>query len=189
MCCHQPGELGSLSLEAHVDQGDLGDIDRCAARGARELSLREAVQLALQQNRSLAASGAAVKASSLRIQEARAGMLPSVDYSESLTRSNNPVFVFSSLLEQRKFAQGNFAIGSLNRPAFLNNFQSSLVVNQTLFDGGQARKAVRSAELARDFSTEEDRQMRTGVMLSVINAYLDAALSGKALEAARDAVK
>jgi len=154
-----------------------------------KLSLREAIQLALQQNKSLQASSAAVRGSSTRIQQARASMLPTVDYSESLIRSNNPVFVFSSLLEQRQFTQDNFQINSLNRPAFLNNFQSSLTVNQTLFDGGQTRKAVRSAELARDKTSEEDRQTRTEVMLSVVKAYLDAALSREALQAASDAVQ
>jgi outer membrane protein TolC len=154
-----------------------------------KLSLREAIQLALQQNKSLQASRAAVKGASTHIQQARAGMLPAVDYSESLTRGNNPVFVFSSLLEQRQFAVSNFQINSLNRPAFLNNFQSSLTVNQTLFDGGRARKAVRSAELTRDMSSEEDRQTRTEVMFSVIKAYLDAVLSRDALQAASDAVQ
>jgi hypothetical protein len=44
----------------------------------------------------------------MRIRQAPAGMLPKVDYPESLTRSNNPVFVFSSLLMQHQFTQGNF---------------------------------------------------------------------------------
>lgn len=160
-----------------------------SSSGKDTLSLREAIQLSLQQNWSVAASGAAVNASSARIQEARAGMLPQVDYSESLTRSNNPVFVFSSLLEQGQFTQNNFEIGALNRPGFLNNFQSSLTVSQTLFDGGQTRQSVRSARLAGDISREEDRQLRMKVMLSVIKSYLDVALSREALQAASDAVK
>lgn len=160
-----------------------------ATSGKDRMSLRDALQVALQQNKSLKASRAAVNASAARMQGAWAGMLPQLDYSESLTRSNNPVFVFSSLLEQRRFAQDNFQIGALNRPGFLDNFQSTLTVNQTLFDGGQTRQAVRSAELARDVSRQEDRQSRTEVMLSAIKSYLDAALSREALQAASDAVK
>lgn len=160
-----------------------------SAYGQDGLSLHDALQLALQQNVSLKASHAAVNASSARIQGARAGMLPQVNYSESFTRSNNPVFVFSSLLAQRQFAQDNFEIDALNRPGFLNNFQSSLSVSQTLFDGGQTRHAVHSARLASDISREEDRQSRMEVMLSAIKSYLDVALSREALQAASDAVK
>ena len=160
VCCHQPAEFASLSLEAHIDQDDATILIAVPLSAQEKLSMREALQLALQGNKSLVASGAAVKATSLRIQEARAGMLPTIDYSESLTRSNNPVFVFSSLLEQRQFAHSNFQADSLNRPSFLNNFQSSLVLSQTLFDGGQAHKAVRSAKLARDLSSQPDFHSR-----------------------------
>ena len=47
------------------------------------LTLRDAVRLALQQNKAIAASNAGVRASAARIDEARAGRLPKVNYSES----------------------------------------------------------------------------------------------------------
>ena len=71
------------------------------------------------------------------------GRLPKVNYSESFTRSDNPVFVFGSLLAQRKFGAQNFAIGSLNRPDALNNFQSQLILDQPLYDAGATRIDVR----------------------------------------------
>jgi hypothetical protein len=64
--------------------------------------------------------------------EARSGNLPKVNYSESWTRSNNPVFVFSSLLTQHQFGEQNFQVSPLNRPDFLNNFQSQLTADQSL---------------------------------------------------------
>src|SRR5579871_5334153 len=88
------------------------------------LSLRDAVRLALEENKAIAAATAGVQASAARAAEARAGRLPKVDYSESFTRSNNPVFVFSSLLTQHQFGPDNFSIPTLNRPDALNNFQS-----------------------------------------------------------------
>lgn len=86
-----------------------------------KLSLHEAVQLANKQNKSFEASRAAVNVAASTVQEARAGMRPKLDYSESLTRSNNPVFVFGSLLTQHQFTQANFGIYALNRPGFLDN--------------------------------------------------------------------
>src|SRR5690242_9075356 len=87
------------------------------------LSLRDAIRLALRGNPGLAAATAAEKASESRIAQARGALLPKVNYSESLTRSNNPVFVFSSLLTQHQFGPENFNIGPLNRPDLLNNLQ------------------------------------------------------------------
>jgi len=43
----------------------------------------------------------------------------------------------------------------LNRPDFLNNFQSQVTADQTLYDAGQTRHAVRAAELTKDMTSEE----------------------------------
>ena len=116
------------------------------------MSLKDAVHLALDKNKSVEASAAARKAAESRIAEARGGNLPKVNYSESWARSDNPVFVFSSLLTQHQFGEQNFQIGPLNRPDFLNNFQSQLTADQTLYDAGQTKHAVRSAELTKDIT-------------------------------------
>ena len=91
------------------------------------LSLDQAVQLALRQNKSLEASRALEKGADAHTRGARSGYYPSLNYSESATRSNNPVFVFSSLLTEHQFAAQNFQIGPLNRPDALDNFRSNLV--------------------------------------------------------------
>ncbi len=67
------------------------------------LSLKEAVRTALEKNKSIDASSAAQQAAESKIAEARGAFLPKVNYSESWTRSDNPVFVFSSLLTQHQF--------------------------------------------------------------------------------------
>src|SRR5439155_26769485 len=132
--------------------------------GAQDpMSLKDAVQLALEKNKSVEASTAARKAAESRVTEARGGNLPKVNYSESWARSDNPVFVFSSLLTQRQFGEPNFRIGPLNRPDFLNNFQSQITADQTLYDAGQTRRAVRSAELTKEMTSEEGRRTRMEV--------------------------
>src|SRR5262245_37352821 len=61
------------------------------------LSLRQAVDLALRSNPQVAAASAGEKEAEARIHQARSGYLPRVQLSESFQRSNNPVFVFTSL--------------------------------------------------------------------------------------------
>ena len=153
------------------------------------LSLPQAVQMALQQNKSLEASRALVKGSEAHTRSARAGYYPSLNYSESATRSNNPVFVFSSLLTEHQFMAANFQIGPLNRPNALDNFRSSLVVQQTLFDGGQTKNGIRAGQALQQAAAAEVQRTETDVTYGAAHAYLDAVLSDAALKAAAEAVK
>ena len=153
------------------------------------LSLRDAVRLALHQNQGLAAASAGLRAAAARVDEARAGWLPKVNYSESFTRSDNPVFVFSSLLTQHQFGPDNFNIGPLNRPDSLNNFQSVLSVDQTLYDAGQTRNAVKSADLSRQLSVEDQRRAEMQTISGVVRAYYGAVLAAESLETAEQALR
>jgi outer membrane protein TolC len=111
-----------------------------------------------------------------------------VNYSESWTRSDNPVFVFSSLLNQHLFTENNFLLGPLNRPDFMNNFQSLLSADQTIFDAGQTKRATRSAELNTNIAEEDYRQTETEVIAGVVRAYYGAVLTEEQLNAANQAV-
>jgi len=141
------------------------------------LSLRQAVQLAIRENRAITGAIAGARASEARIAQARGGMLPKINYSESFARSDNPVFVFSSLLTQHQFGVENFAIGPLNRPDFLNNFQSQVTVDQPIYDAGQTRNAVKSAELAQKMTGEEQRLVQMNVISQAARAYYGAVLA------------
>lgn len=153
------------------------------------LSLREAVRIALQENKAIAATDAAMRAAATRIDQAHAGRLPKLNYAESFTRSDNPVFVFSSLLTQHQFGPGNFDIGPLNRPDSINNFQSQLTVDQVLYDAGQTRNAVKSAGLSRQMSAEEQRRAQMQVIAGVVKAYYGALLASENLKAAEQAFR
>ena len=152
------------------------------------LSLREAVRLALKENKAIAATDAGIRASGARVDEARAGWLPKLNYSESFARSDNPVFVFSSLLTQHQFGPENFNIGPLNRPDFLNNFQSLLTVDQVLYDAGQTRNAVKSADLSQQMTREEQRRTGMQVIAGVVSAYYGAVLASESLKTAEQAL-
>ena len=153
------------------------------------MALNDAVRLALTGNKSVDAADASRKAAESRIAQARSGNLPKVNYSESWTRSDNPVFVFSSLLTQHQFGEQNFQIGPLNRPDFLNNFQSQISADQTLYDGGQTRHAVRAAELTKDITSEDGRRARMEVIARVVRSYYDALLGAEQLNAASQALR
>jgi len=106
-----------------------------AAAAQTSMSLADAIARARAVHPDVAAALAAEQAAERAATEARAGYLPTVDLIESWQRSNQPVFVFSSLLSQRRFTATNFAIEALNHPDAVNNFRTGLVVDQPLYNG------------------------------------------------------
>ena len=153
------------------------------------LSLKDAVRIALAGNKSIAAATASNDAAAAGVALARSGSLPKVNYSESFARSDNPVFVFSSLLTQHQFGTENFQIDPLNRPGFLNNFQSSLTADQSLYDAGKTGRAVHSAELSQDIRRQDSRRTQMDVIASVVRSYYDAQLSAEQLRAALQSIR
>lgn len=160
-----------------------------ATAPAADLSLAGAVRAAQQQHPSVKAAEARLNAAALEREQARSGYLPKVNYMESFQRSNNPVFVFSSLLAQRRFTEGNFAINSLNNPASANNFQSVLSAEQTVFDAGVTKRQVESAGLRRQLSAEQKRQLEMNLAAGAARAYLGVLLTQEGLKVAQEAVK
>ncbi len=145
--------------------------------------------MGLQRHPVLEASAANKEAAQSRVREAKSGFLPRLNYSESVQRSDNPVFVFGSLLDQRQFTQDNFNLGLLNSPNFLNNFQSQVRVDQTVYDFGATKSQVHAAELGTQMASEEDRRARMVVIAGVASAYFNAILSTERLAVAQDAVR
>lgn len=71
----------------------------------------------------------------------------------------------------------------------MNNFQSLVTVDQTIYDAGQSKHAVRSAELSKDFAGENQRLTETQVIAGVVRAYYDLLLATQQLNAANQAVR
>jgi outer membrane protein TolC len=104
-------------------------------------------------------------------------------------RSDNPVLVFSSLLTQHQFSETNFGITPLNRPGFLNNFQSLVTADQPLYDAGKNRRAVRTAELGKKLSVEDSRRGQLEVIAEVVRFYYDTQLGAEQVAITSQAMK
>lgn len=156
---------------------------------SRLLTLREAARMALERHPSVEGAAARIKAADSRIEQAKGGFLPKVNYTESYLRGNNPVYVFGSLLTQGQFSEKNFAIDTLNHPPALNNFQSLLTVDQVLYDAGQIRRQTRSAELGRSIAAEDERHVRMTLIATVVKTYYGVMLAQESLHVAQEAVK
>jgi len=154
-----------------------------------DLSLRQAVDLALRSSPLLAVADAGEREAEARIQLARSGYMPHASFSERYERSNSPVFVFTSLLTQQRFTERNFDINALNHPDAISNYQSRLVVEQVLFDARKTSRVVQAARFSRQWASEDSRRSRADVVFQVLQTYFGVALAQKNLEVAHQTVE
>jgi outer membrane protein TolC len=91
-----------------------------------------------------------------------------VRIAETVTRGNNPVFVFGSLLEQSRFGPQNFLLSSLNNPAPITNLRTEISANVRAFDGlktsarvSQSTIGLKQADLQK---TRAEQRIRFGVI-------------------------
>lgn len=153
------------------------------------LTLRELTEEALAANPAVAGVNAQKGIAEARLREARSMWLPRVDASANLMKSDNPVFVFGSLLEQGRFGQHHFDPAFLNDPDAMSNTRLGVNVRYTLFDqfrrlnaGRQARNAVQQAE----FGSEEARQR---IRVEAVSRFYGVLLAEQKRDVAEEAVK
>ncbi len=152
------------------------------------LTLADAARIALETHPAIQAASAGVDEAAANVRAAQAGLLPKLSWQESYTRSNNPVFAFGTLLNQKRFTEQNFAIGSLNNPSSVQNFQSMLRIEQTLWDADRTKHAIRAARLREQLSAQQRQSGESDILLGVVRTYFGALLASEAHEVAVEAV-
>lgn len=154
-----------------------------------KLNLDDAVEKALANNPKTEVSDSRLKIADLKIKEAKTGKQPFVQFSQSAIRSNNPVFVFGSLLEQGRFGTSNFAIDSLNNPKGIFNFRSLVSGQMPLFDQRQTRARVDQATTAKTQAELQAEAVRQQLRFDVLRSFYGAILGKQMLKVSEEAVR
>ena len=153
------------------------------------LDLETAVERAIANDPQLKIADARTRLTQWKISEAKSGWKPIFEFNQSFTRSNNPVFVFGSLLEQGRFKTSNFALDALNHPHAINSFRTSVNFRASLFDQWQRRTAVSRAQIERKKTDLRMENARQRLRFEVIRTYYGAILADELLDATNLAVK
>ena len=156
---------------------------------AEPLTIANAVEIALRTNPLTRATRAGNQLAEAHLAEAKAERLPKLVATGNFTRSNNPVFVFGSLLEQGSFGLENFAIDSLNHPDSINNFRSSLTLRLPLFDQRQTETRIANAQITQQQAEHQTSLVEQQIRFEVIKTYYGLLLSQARLNVADEAVK
>lgn len=102
--------------------------------------------------------------------------LPSLAVDSSFTRSDNPVYAFGSLLNQRSFTQDDFAVDKLNHPGLTSNFRNAFEVGVPLFTGFQLQSAERLGRLGRDAASSGQEAAAAQERYAVVESFLQVLL-------------
>ncbi|HNT99773.1 MAG TPA: TolC family protein [Acidobacteriota bacterium] len=152
------------------------------APGPRPLTLREAAELALAHNPSVQAVREQQEAARQVSRQAKSQQLPRLDFRESFTNGNNPIYVFGSKLTQEKFAASDFDIEMLNNPDPINNFKTELTLYQSIWQGGQTQARRAMARLGEEIAAERLDQTQQQLLLEVVTHYYAIQLARQNLE-------
>jgi outer membrane protein len=153
------------------------------------LTLSSAVEKALKNNPLIRITLSGREIADAQLREARAGWFPLLQFSETFTRGNNPVFVFGSLLEQARFGPQNFQISALNNPDPLSNFRTAINLRQALFDQLQTYTRITQARLGQQQADLQKAMVEQQVRFEVIRTYYGILVAHAKKEVAEGAIK
>jgi outer membrane protein len=168
---------------------NLGHLAFAQSQSNETLTLSQAVEIALAKNPLTRVGSGGRQLANAQLSVARAGRWPLLQASESVTNSNNPVFVFGSLLEQGRFGVNNFQLGSLNNPAALTNFRAALSVRVPLFDQRQTRARIDLAKLGQQQADQQTELVAQQIRFGVVKSYFGLLLAQSRVVVADEAIQ
>jgi outer membrane protein TolC len=150
------------------------------------LTLAEAEQAALDGNRSLAAAEARADAADLGAESRGGFLMPSLQATAGVVRTDDPVGVFGTKLRQRAFTEADFDIVALNDPDAVTDWTAGLGARWDIaqFDRWAERDAGRAESRAARAAFDRTREGATFRTRLLYVAALRAASALDALEAA-----
>ena len=155
---------------------------------AEVLSLKEAIKIALKDNPRIRAFTWSLEAEKEKALAIKNRYLPKLSLEERFLRTDSPTYAFMAKLNQERFSQSDFMIDSINNPHAINDFQTTLTLEQPLFvprliEGIKiARKSVESRSL-------KFKHLKESVTRDVMKSYLGVLIAKQYVEVARKAIE
>jgi len=159
------------------------------AQQSTPLTLRQAVNIALEKNPQRKAALADTRAATAGVKQAKSVLYPHVMFSETATSGDDPVYVFGSKLRQQRFGMADFALNALNRPTPLGNFSTRFGGTWNLFDSLASWRSVNRAEQMKDLTDSQLERTSQEIVYHVVESYYSVLLAGKQLQLAEQAMK
>ena len=141
------------------------------AAAQEPLTLQQAIDEALGQSPDAAMARAGQQEARSAATMARIQLLPQLNFTEDISRGNDPVYAFGTRLRQRQFTQANFALNALNFPQPIGNFSTRFSGSWMAFDSFKTQREIRRADLFRKSATSSAKAVNQQIVLRVVQAY------------------
>ena len=135
------------------------------------LTLGQAVEQALEHNPEAAVARADGQEARAASSLARTQLLPKLNFTEDISRGDDPVYAFGTRLRQRQFTQADFALNALNSPQPIGNFATRFSGTWTAFDSLKTQKEIRRADLLKASATSSAKAADQRIVMQVVEAY------------------
>jgi outer membrane protein TolC len=135
------------------------------------LTLRQAIDRALGQNPEAAIARADGQEAKAAASLARTQLLPQLNFTEDISRGNDPVYVFGTRLRQRQFTQADFTLDALNFPQPIGNFATRFSGSWTAFDSFKTQREIHRADLFSQSASSSAKAINQQIVMRVVTAY------------------
>jgi outer membrane protein TolC len=149
-----------------------------------EMTLRQAIDHALGQSPEAKIARAGSDEASSAATMARTALLPQLNFTEDISRGDDPVYAFGSRLRQRQFTQADFALNALNRPQPIGNFSTRLSGSWMAFDSFKTQREIRRADLFKQSAASSAKAADQQIVLRVVGAYQSVLYAQREVEVA-----
>ena len=135
------------------------------------LTLRQAINQALGQNPEAAIARADNQEAKSAATMARTQLLPQLNFTEDISRGDDPVYAFGTRLRQRQFTQADFALNALNLPQPIGNFSTRFSGSWMAFDSLKTQKEIHRADMYRQSALSSAKAVDQQIVFRVVGAY------------------
>ncbi len=160
-------------------------LGRLAAGGQELLTLHQAINAALAQSPEAAIARAGNLEAKAGASQARTMLLPQLNFTEDISRGNDPVYVFGTRLRQRQFTQADFALDSLNFPPPIGNFSTRFSGQWAAFDSFKTQKEIHRADLFKASATSSSKAADQQIVSRVVAGYQQVLYAQRGIEVAQ----
>jgi outer membrane protein TolC len=155
------------------------------AAAQEPLTLRQAIQQALKLSPDTEVARADTQEATAGAALARTQLLPQLNFTEDISRGNDPVYVFGSRLRQQQFTQADFAVNSLNKPLPINNFSTRFSGQWLAFDSFRTQKSIHGADMMRKSADSSAKAVDQKIVFSVVESYQSVLFAERQVEVAQ----
>ena len=160
---------------------------------ASSMSINQAFLYALKYNKMLKLEKIKLNSAGYEENEAMSGFFPKIDFNEIYMNTDNPLYAFGSVLNQRiltpQNVQSYFSPNFLNNPGMIHNYESEFSIEQPLFMGGGIYFGYKRAKLNRQSVKKGLSETKQKVLYGVAKAYYSSILAEHYVKLMKSMVK